>query len=92
MCLCISFAGGNSIKSTVNATTTLSVGYYNYTVAYNQGIKNAGLVLTYNTSSTAVQVCICFAGMQCLYSIFMYNQPVDLGLSYHGNHMLHCIV
>ena len=61
MCVCVSFAGGSSISKTVSATTTLPVGYYNYTVAYNQGSKNAGLVLTYNTSSTVAQVGSSFA-------------------------------
>jgi len=57
MTLCTSFAGSSSSSKTVTATTTLSVGYYNYTVGYNQGKGNAGLVLAYNTSSTTVQVC-----------------------------------
>lgn len=61
MCLCISFAAPSSVKITVNTTTTLPVGYYNYTVAYNQGKGSAGLVLSYNTSSSTKQVCSRFA-------------------------------
>ncbi|KAL0046656.1 hypothetical protein WJX82_006318 [Trebouxia sp. C0006] len=55
--LLVDNSGSSSSSKTVTATTTLSVGYYNYTVGYNQGKGNAGLVLAYNTSSTAVQVC-----------------------------------
>ncbi|DBA80578.1 TPA: hypothetical protein ACH3X1_007839 [Trebouxia sp. C0004] len=54
--LLIDNSGSTGIGKTIQATTTLPVGYYNYTVAYNQGKGTAGLVLTYNTSSTALQV------------------------------------
>lgn len=50
-------AAGNEVTEIVNASISLTEGYWNYTVVFEQGRGAGGLVLYYsNSSSTTMQV------------------------------------